>query len=115
MPEIHGDAQWIRLPEAGGIFPAVKQVVEESRHGEIVYAMGQELLRSGGGKIRGMSHKYIAVDLGAESGRVMLGEVSLAGIALTEVHRFANLQIAVTHGEGGRGQTLHWDIFAAVA
>ncbi|HEY4330583.1 MAG TPA: rhamnulokinase family protein [Phycisphaerae bacterium] len=54
-----------------------------------------------------MNHKYIAIDLGAESGRVMLGELSAAGIALTEVHRFPNIQIALTHRHG---QTLHWDI-----
>ena len=54
-----------------------------------------------------MSHKYIAVDLGAESGRVMLGELSEAGIALTEMHRFANIQVKLTHEKGER---LHWDI-----
>ncbi len=54
-----------------------------------------------------MSHKYIAIDLGAESGRVMLGELSDAGIALTEAHRFPNLQIKVTHAQG---ETMHWDI-----
>ncbi len=47
--------------------------------------------------------KYIAIDLGAESGRVMLGTISAAGIELTEVHRFPNLQIRV-------GNTLHWDV-----
>ncbi len=54
-----------------------------------------------------MSHKYIAIDFGAESGRVMLGELSAAGISLTEVHRFPNIQICVTHAQG---QTMHWDI-----
>jgi len=34
--------------------------------------------------------KYIAVDLGAESGRVMIGSVSAERIVLEEVHRFAN-------------------------
>jgi sugar (pentulose or hexulose) kinase len=34
--------------------------------------------------------KYIAVDLGAESGRVMLGSVSDDKIALEEIHRFSN-------------------------
>ena len=34
--------------------------------------------------------KYIAVDLGAESGRVMLGEVSGSKIVLEEAHRFSN-------------------------
>ena len=34
--------------------------------------------------------KYIAVDLGAESGRVMLGSVSAERIVLEEIHRFDN-------------------------
>jgi sugar (pentulose or hexulose) kinase len=54
-----------------------------------------------------MNQKYIAVDLGAESGRVMLGEVSEGGISLSELHRFPNLQIPVPHE---KGRTLHWDI-----
>ena len=33
---------------------------------------------------------YIAVDLGAESGRVMLGTVSADKLTLEEVHRFGN-------------------------
>jgi rhamnulokinase len=57
-----------------------------------------------------MSHQYIAIDLGAESGRVMLGELSASGIALTEVHRFPNLQIKLPHGVDGEAETMHWDI-----
>ena len=34
--------------------------------------------------------KYIAVDLGAESGRVMLGSVSARKLILEEIHRFSN-------------------------
>jgi len=34
--------------------------------------------------------KYIAVDLGAESGRVMIGSVSDEKLILEEIHRFAN-------------------------
>jgi len=34
--------------------------------------------------------KYIAVDLGAESGRVMIGSVSSDKIVLEEIHRFGN-------------------------
>ena len=47
--------------------------------------------------------QYIAVDLGAESGRVMLATVAAAGIALTEMHRFPNGPVRV-------GNILHWDI-----
>jgi len=45
---------------------------------------------------------YIAVDLGAESGRVMLGSISADKLALEEVHRFSNGPIE----ENG---TLRWD------
>jgi rhamnulokinase len=46
--------------------------------------------------------KYIAVDLGAESGRVMLGIVSNERIVLEEIHRFGNGPIE----EDG---SLRWD------
>ena len=46
--------------------------------------------------------KYIAVDLGAESGRVMLGSVSDNEVILEEIHRFDNGPIE----ENG---TLRWD------
>ncbi|MHC4571213.1 MAG: rhamnulokinase [Planctomycetota bacterium] len=46
--------------------------------------------------------QYIAVDLGAESGRVMLGSVSDDKLALEEIHRFSNGPIK----EGG---SLRWD------
>ncbi len=46
--------------------------------------------------------KYIAVDLGAESGRVMLGSLSHKKMSLEEIHRFSNGPIQ----EKG---TLRWD------
>jgi len=46
--------------------------------------------------------KYIAVDLGAESGRVMLGSVFADGIYLEEVHRFSN-------GPIEQDGSLRWD------
>ncbi|MHC4310045.1 MAG: rhamnulokinase [Planctomycetota bacterium] len=46
--------------------------------------------------------KYIAVDLGAESGRVMLGSISADKLALEEVHRFSN-------GPVEEAGTLRWD------
>jgi len=46
--------------------------------------------------------KYIAVDLGAESGRVMLGLVSADKLVLEEIHRFGNGPIE----DSG---TLRWD------
>jgi rhamnulokinase len=45
---------------------------------------------------------YIAVDLGAESGRVMLGLVSADKLALEEIHRFGN-------GPVEENGTLRWD------
>ena len=46
--------------------------------------------------------KYIAVDLGAESGRVMLGSVSAERLVLEEIHRFGN-------GPIEDGTSLRWD------
>ena len=44
-----------------------------------------------------------AVDLGATSGRVMLGQVGPEVVSLTEVHRFPNEPVALPDG-------LHWNI-----
>jgi rhamnulokinase len=57
-----------------------------------------------------MSRAFAAVDLGASSGRVMLGKVSTdptgpGSVELREVHRFPNRPVTV------RG-TLHWDVLA---
>ena len=46
--------------------------------------------------------EYIAVDLGAESGRVMLGSVSADKLVLEEIHRFSN-------GPIERDGSLRWD------
>lgn len=46
--------------------------------------------------------KYIAVDLGAESGRVMLGTVSDSELQLEEIHRFDNASIK-------QDGSLRWD------
>jgi rhamnulokinase len=44
-----------------------------------------------------------AVDLGASSGRVMLGRVTADSVAMTEIKRFDNVPVQVA-------DTLHWDI-----
>lgn len=50
-----------------------------------------------------MSTHYLAIDLGAESGRVMLGSLADGRLALEELHRFPNVPI--------RGESsLCWDI-----
>ncbi|MBQ1120900.1 rhamnulokinase family protein [Streptomyces sp. B15] len=46
---------------------------------------------------------FAAVDLGASSGRVMLGQVRDGSVALEEVHRFPNRPVRVLG-------TLHWDV-----
>jgi rhamnulokinase len=48
--------------------------------------------------------RFAAVDLGASSGRVMVGDLS-RGLELTEVHRFPNRPVRA-------GRTLYWDILA---
>ncbi|HJQ44795.1 MAG TPA: rhamnulokinase family protein [Amycolatopsis sp.] len=47
---------------------------------------------------------FAAVDVGASSGRVIVGDFS-RGIELTEVHRFPNRPVRI-------GDTLYWDILA---
>jgi rhamnulokinase len=49
-----------------------------------------------------------AADLGASSGRVVLGRVGDGALELTEAHRFANRPVRV-------GDTLHWDVLALYA
>jgi rhamnulokinase len=48
---------------------------------------------------------FAAVDLGASSGRVMLGRVGPDRVELAEVHRFPNRPVTVAG-------TLHWDVLA---
>ncbi|WP_433062929.1 rhamnulokinase [Dactylosporangium sp. CS-033363] len=45
---------------------------------------------------------YLAVDLGAESGRVLRGDLRDGRLTLREVHRFANRPVSLPDG-------LHWD------
>ncbi|MCP3804295.1 rhamnulokinase [Allokutzneria sp. A3M-2-11 16] len=49
--------------------------------------------------------RVAAVDLGASSGRVMVGELRDSELVLTEVHRFWNGPVRL-------GDRLHWDILA---
>ena len=50
-----------------------------------------------------MSDGYLAVDLGAESGRVVLGRFDGRRVSLEEIHRFPNLPVRLPDG-------LHWDV-----
>jgi rhamnulokinase len=49
-----------------------------------------------------MSERFLAIDLGAQSGRAMLGELESGRLALTEVRRFLNDPVREATG-------LHWD------
>ena len=50
-----------------------------------------------------MATQYLACDLGAESGRLMLGSLTKGKLALEEIHRFPNTPLQV---DG----SLHWDV-----
>lgn len=50
-------------------------------------------------------HHYLACDLGAESGRLMLGRLEGNRLTLQEIHRFPNTPIR-------DGDSLHWNIAA---
>ncbi|MEE6274337.1 rhamnulokinase family protein [Georgenia sp. MJ206] len=54
-----------------------------------------------------MGAAFAAVDLGASSGRVIVGRLDGGRVRVHEVGRFANRPVAVA---GGAGQTLHWDV-----
>lgn len=49
------------------------------------------------------NYHYLACDLGAESGRVMLGTLASGKIYLEEIHRFPNLPVRL-------GNSIRWDI-----
>jgi rhamnulokinase len=50
-----------------------------------------------------MNRNYLAVDLGAESGRTILGSLSDEKLTLFETHRFANGPVRLTDG-------IYWDV-----
>ncbi|HXQ37346.1 MAG TPA: FGGY family carbohydrate kinase, partial [Anaerolineales bacterium] len=49
------------------------------------------------------TRNYLAIDLGAESGRTIIGTLDGRHLALTEAHRFANGPVRLNDG-------LHWDV-----
>lgn len=49
------------------------------------------------------ARNYLAVDLGAESGRAILGSFADRKLTLSEMHRFANQPVLLNDG-------LHWDV-----
>jgi rhamnulokinase len=56
-----------------------------------------------GQMIMSSQHNFLAFDLGAESGRAMLGQFDGERIRLSEVHRFSNGPVRLPDG-------LHWDV-----
>ena len=50
-----------------------------------------------------INRNYLAVDLGAESGRVIIGTLAEDRLSLKEVRRFANIPVRLPDG-------LHWDV-----
>src|SRR5258708_9363356 len=54
------------------------------------------------------AERYLAVDVGAESGRALLGTCDGDHLAVEEVHRFANRPVRLP-------SALHWDILALLA
>ena len=50
-------------------------------------------------------HRFVAIDLGAESGRVVEGELEDGRLDIEEIHRFRN-EIVNVHGRS------YWDLFA---
>jgi rhamnulokinase len=55
-----------------------------------------------------MSAGYLAVDLGAESGRVVLGRFDGGRVSLEEIHRFPNTAVRLPDG-------LHWDVLRLIS
>jgi rhamnulokinase len=49
------------------------------------------------------AHNYLAIDLGAESGRTIVGSLEEDHLALAETHRFTNEPVRLPDG-------LHWDV-----
>ncbi len=49
------------------------------------------------------THNHLAIDLGAESGRTIVGALDNGKLTLTETHRFPNTPVRVSDG-------LHWDV-----
>jgi len=61
------------------------------------------------------AERYLAFDLGAESGRAMAAAFDGTRLALEEVHRFPNGPVRVPLAlpeAGGRTEALHWDALA---
>lgn len=59
------------------------------------------------GRVDVASADYLAVDLGAESGRMLRGRFDGERVSLDEIHRFTNEPVQITSG-------LHWDVLRII-
>ena len=57
--------------------------------------------------------KSLAIDLGATSGRVMLGELQEGVLSLEELHRFANTPVQLPTGLYWCADHVEWNQHAA--
>ena len=55
-----------------------------------------------------MTKRHLAFDLGAESGRAIVGEIINGKLQLTEIHRFATQGISVNG-------SMRWDVYRLFA
>src|SRR5437016_12401069 len=61
------------------------------------------MMHGGAWQERTVMKHYLACDLGAESGRLMLGSLEEGRLDLEELHRFPNTPLKISG-------SLHWDI-----
>ncbi len=78
------------------------------KHYPFEYSAKQDLSRQAECEMAG-ERNYIAVDLGADSGRVMLGIVSAEKLKLEEIHRFENGPIEQEGSTARHAAHLRWD------
>jgi rhamnulokinase len=56
--------------------------------------------------------RYLAFDLGAESGRAMLGQFDGERLELSQIHRFFNMPVRLPRRDPALstcGDSLHWE------
>jgi sugar (pentulose or hexulose) kinase len=82
----------------GGVLAAIIDATGNVGH------RGARLMADGVNAVR----SYLALDLGAESGRAVLGQFDGEQLVCTEVHRFANQPVQLPGA-------LHWDILRIFA
>ena len=87
---------------------AESSVTPASRAAAATACAARDLLRGPRRAGAGRMTTMVAVDLGAQSGRVALGRFDGERLSATELHRFPNVPV---RSQG----TLHWDVLALYA